>query len=420
MAKGLKIGVAVFAVGILALWLWYRADTPNVQYNVEDIIAEDIEEEQAEYLFGIEKAPYTVIKDEVKKNENLSDILLQYGIPYPQIMNIAAKSKDVFDVRYIKAGKAYTVFMPTDDTLNKAAYFVYENSLVNYTIFDLRNDSIYAGQKPVYNERKVVQGVIQSSLALTLQEIKASPLLTLSLSDIYAWTIDFYRLQKGDKFKVIYSENYVDGKSVGIDKIIACEFTHAGDPYYAFYFEQDSIGTYFDEEGASLRKAFLKAPLKFSRISSRYSRKRFHPVLKVNKPHLGTDYAAPHGTPIMSVGDGTVIAAAYTKGNGNYVKIRHNSTYTTQYLHMSKFGKGIKKGTKVRQGQVIGYVGSTGLATGPHVCYRFWKHGSQVDPLREKFPPSKPVDKDKKDAYLKQMEILKGELDALEQTALLQ
>lgn len=408
-------------LALVALVVWWPGNNArHNSFSEENVVAEAIQEAQAEFLFGIPQEEYTVLKEQIKSGQNMSDILLKCGVAYPRIIEMANKYRKVFDMRSIRVGKPYTLFIIPSDTAQKAAYLVYENSLVNYTVFDLTNDSIYPGEKEVYNKRQVAQGKIMSSLALTLQEIKASPMLTLALSDIYAWTIDFYRLQKGDEFKVIYSENFVDGKSVGIDKIIACEFKHAGSPFYAFYFEQDSIGSYFDEEANSLRKAFLKAPLKFSRISSKYSKKRFHPVLKVNKPHLGTDYAAPHGTPIMSVGDGTVLEASHTRGNGNYVKIKHNGTYTTQYLHMSKFAAGIKKGKRVKQGDVIGYVGSTGLATGPHVCFRFWKNGVQVDPLREKIPPSKPVDTAYRDSYRKEMEQLKKELQGLELQAGLQ
>lgn len=413
--KIILFSIPVVLILAMSIYFWGGDfSRRNDVFEEEDVLAEDIIEEEARFLFGIPENDYTVIKDKVGKGENLSDILTRYGVDYVRIISMANKSKKVFDVKYMKANKPYTMFVQETDSSKQAAYFVYENSLVEYIVFDLQNDSIFKGQKEVYNKRQVASGVINSSLALTLQEIKASPLLTLYLSEVYAWTIDFYRLQKGDEFKVIYSENFVDGKSVGIDKIIACEFTHNNSPYYAFYFEQDSVGDYFDETANSLRKAFLKAPLKFSRITSHYSPKRFHPVLKVNKPHLGTDYAAPHGTPIMSTGDGVIEAAAYTKGNGNYVKVRHNSTYTTQYLHMSKFGPGIKSGVKVRQGQVIGYVGSTGLATGPHVCYRFWKNGKQVDPFKEKIPPSEPVKSKYKEEYVNLIEDLMKELQATE------
>jgi murein DD-endopeptidase MepM/ murein hydrolase activator NlpD len=234
-----------------------------------------------------------------------------------------------------------------------------------------------------------------------MQENDLNPVLALELADIYAWSIDFYQIQKGDQFKVYFSEKYVEDEYVGIDSIYAAIFTHRNVEFSAILFEQDGLTSYFDELGNSLQKAFLQTPVKFSRISSRYTKKRFHPVLKRNKAHLGTDYAAPTGTPIYTTGDGVITHASYTSGNGNYVKIRHNTVYTTQYLHMSKFAAGTKAGKAVKQGTVIGYVGSTGLATGPHVCYRFWKNGNQVDPYKEKIPPSFPVKEENKPVFEK-------------------
>jgi murein DD-endopeptidase MepM/ murein hydrolase activator NlpD len=217
------------------------------------------------------------------------------------------------------------------------------------------------------------------------------------MSQVYAWTIDFSRIQAGDRFRILYDRDWVDGKAVGMPRVLAAEFVHRGRNFPAYAYDQGDGTDHFDETGASLRKAFLKAPVEFSRISSRFDKKRFHPVLKKVKAHLGTDYAAPHGTPIVAVGDGVVIKASYTKGNGKYVKIRHNGTYTTQYLHMSR--RNVKEGQAVRQGDVIGYVGSTGLATGPHVCFRFWKNGQQVDHLREEFPPSTPIESDHENRF---------------------
>jgi murein DD-endopeptidase MepM/ murein hydrolase activator NlpD len=217
------------------------------------------------------------------------------------------------------------------------------------------------------------------------------PDLIDQFADLYGWTVDFQRLQKGDKYKVVFNEKWVDGQVIGVEEIQTAFFEHLGEPYHAIPFEQNGQVSFFDQEGNSLKKAFLRDPLKFTRISSRYNLNRFHPVQKRYKAHLGTDYAAPRGTEIRSVGDGTVVAAGYSRGNGNYVKIKHNGTYSTQYLHMSKIGAGVKTGSRIKQGQVIGFVGSTGLATGPHLCFRFWKHGKQVDWLKEKIPPSEPI-----------------------------
>jgi murein DD-endopeptidase MepM/ murein hydrolase activator NlpD len=291
-------------------------------------------------------------------------------------------------------------------------YLVYEENLINYYILKLEGTpEAKKIQREVITKRKEAKGTINSSLYDAFVENGMSIALAMEMSEIFAWTVDFYKVQKGDAFKVIYFEKYVEENPVGIAGIEAAYFNHYGKAYYAFRFEQEGRQHYFDENGQSVRKIFLKSPLKFSRISSRYNLKRFHPVLKRVKAHLGTDYAAPSGTPIMTVGDGTVIEAGYTAGNGNYVKIKHNSVYTTQYLHMSKFSKGMKRGKRVSQGEVIGYVGSTGLATGPHLCFRFWKNGKQVDPHREKPMQTTPVNKDLSGAFKAVVAQLKPELD---------
>ena len=244
-------------------------------------------------------------------------------------------------------------------------------------------------------------GEIHSSLSESAEDLGISPKVSVKLSEIYAWTIDFFKIQKGDSYKVYYENNYIDGEYIGIGRVLAAEFTHKEQKFYAFYYEQnDSEGEYFDEKGRTLHKAFLKAPLDFYRISSRYSRNRKHPVTGKWKGHFGTDYAAPKGTPIMTTANGTIHLASYSKGNGNFVKVKHNSTYTTQYLHMSKIKPGIRKGVYVKQGETIGYVGSTGLATGPHVCYRFWKNGRQVDPYLEQLPPGDPIKDVNRQDYL--------------------
>lgn len=370
-------------------------------------------DEPIQMIYGFRADSFLTYESQIGRNDFLSTILNRFGVNPNVVYNITQAAMEVFDVRKIQAGKPYCVLCSPDSI---ARYFIYAPNDIDYVVYDFsRDDSVcvYQQAKPItYHERKVT-GVIQSSLYQSMQRNGIDPLLAIKLSEIYAWSIDFYRIQKGDRYKVVYQEKWVDDKPVGIGKIDYALFTHEGDPFYAFYFEQDSVGDYFDEKAQSLRKAFLKAPVKFSNITSHYTMKRFHPVLKVNKPHLGTDYAADYGTPIMTTGDGEVIAAAYTSGNGNYVKVRHNGTYTTQYLHMSRFAKGIKKGVRVRQGDVIGYVGSTGLATGPHVCYRFWKNGKQVDPLKEKIPPSEPV----KEQYMSRYELQKKawmkQLDAI-------
>ncbi len=355
---------------------------------------------------GIVRDSLIIYDGTVKLNQSLSEILLKFKVSYAEIDRIAKKSKDVFDVRKFVTGKNYLVFY-TDDSLQKVECFIYEIDAANYVVYDLSDSlNIYRERKEVEVRIRVAAGVINSSLWQTIVDNEIDYNLPLELSEIYAWAIDFYRIQKGDNFKVIYEEKYVDDKKIGMGKVICAYFNHFGDDYYAIYFEQGDAADYFDENAKSLRRAFLKAPLKYSRISSKFSRRRYHPVQKRYKPHLGTDYAAPKGTPIMTTGDGVITISGYSRGNGNFVKVRHNSVYSTQYLHMNKIKSGIRKGTRVRQGDVIGYVGSTGLATGPHVCYRFWKNGTQVDALRVSVPPSLPVDK----SYLEAYEAVKAEM----------
>ena len=295
----------------------------------------------------------------------------------------------------MKAGNGWSLFSGPDGT---PRHFAYTISSKEYVVFDLTDQGrARRGQFPSETRRGYVEGEVRGSLYQVLEDEGHSTTLALAMSQVYAWTIDFSRIQAGDRFRILYDRDWVDGKAVGMPRVLAAEFVHRGRNFPAYAYDQGDGTDHFDETGASLRKAFLKAPVEFSRISSRFDKKRFHPVLKKVKAHLGTDYAAPHGTPIVAVGDGVVIKASYTKGNGKYVKIRHNGTYTTQYLHMSR--RNVKEGQAVRQGDVIGYVGSTGLATGPHVCFRFWKNGQQVDHLREEFPPSTPIESDQVDRF---------------------
>ncbi len=341
--------------------------------------------------FGFISDSLSKNKSAIKRNETLSDILFNYDLGKYSIGDLVSSAKGIFDVRKLIPGKTYYTFTSSDSNAN-LKYFVYEKDPVNYVVFNL-NDSlnVYSGRKEIISRRNTMSAVIDKSLYLSLLEDDASPELAIKLSKIFAWQIDFYHIQKGDNFKVIYEELYVDSQFVGIGKIYGAYFNHYKKDYYAIPMVQDSVRQFFDENGNSLRKAFLKAPLEFSRISSRFSRNRLHPVLGIHRPHLGVDYAAPVGTPVRSTGDGVVITAGYSRGNGNYVKIRHNSVYSTEYLHLSRFGKGVKRGTSVKQGQVIGYVGSTGLATGPHLDYRIYVNGKAVNPLKIELPPSQPL-----------------------------
>jgi hypothetical protein len=361
--------------------------------------------------FGVVWDRLVVDSGRVKEGQSLSHILDAYKFGSGKVATLAANAKDVYDVRKMRANSRWWI-ASTADSLNIPAWLIYERNAIDYVVFSL-GDTLGArlGSYPVDTLYRRVQGEISRSLYLDLEALEAPTSLSISMAGVYAWTIDFTHVQKGDVFDVYYFRKMANGKPVGIPVILSSSFTHHGYPLQAYRFNQGDGEDYFDPQGASLRKAFLKSPVEFSRISSSFNKKRFHPVLKRIKPHLGTDYAAATGTPILAVGDGVIIKSAYTKNNGNYVKIRHNNTYETQYLHMSK--RKCAVGDRVRQGQTIGLVGSTGLATGPHVCFRFWKNGAQVDHRQEKFPPSAPVRDENMTAFAKEVVRLEKEVDNL-------
>jgi murein DD-endopeptidase MepM/ murein hydrolase activator NlpD len=341
--------------------------------------------------FGLALDSFNVSESIIQKNEYLTSILELYNVDSNTIKKLQSKSKYVYDVRKMKAGSQYTVFS-TKDTLHKVCYFVYQPNAIDYVMYDLTDSvKVVTGKRQVTARLETASGIINGSLYETFQKSGTDPALAMKLADLYAYTVDFYSIHDGDYFKVLYEQRYIKDEPVETGAIQSAVFSHNGEKFYAFYYKPDSTdaGDYYDEKGKSLRTLFLKAPLKFSHITSGYSLRRFHPVQKRWKTHLGTDYAAPEGTPIISTGDGVVIESEYNNNNGNFVKIKHDDTYTTQYLHMIR--QAVRAGQSVRQGQVIGYVGSTGLATGPHVCYRFWKNGKQVNPLQQSFPPSIPL-----------------------------
>ncbi|MHA7131259.1 peptidoglycan DD-metalloendopeptidase family protein [Algoriphagus namhaensis] len=383
-------GISIGLVACIA-FISYSIYFPNISAEVdyEEISEELSEPEESQLLYGIDVSDLHIIEGQVKRNQTLSTILSPFNVSFQTIDELAKKSKDIFDVRKIRSNNKFTVLTPTDSAA--ARYFIYEPNASEFVVFDLAALDIYKVEKPIELREKQVAGLIQTSLYVDMVKQDISPELIDLFADLYGWSVDFQSLQKGDKYKVVYQEKVIDGEVVGIEDIKVALFEHKGEAYHAIPFEQNGEWNFFDQNGESLKKAFLRDPVKFTRISSRYNLRRFHPVQKRYKPHLGTDYAAQRGTEIRAVGDGTVTHATYHGGNGNYVKIKHNGTYTTQYLHMSKIASGVKAGTRVKQGQVIGYVGSTGLATGPHLCFRFWKNGKQVDWLNEKIPPSEPI-----------------------------
>ncbi len=341
--------------------------------------------------YGIRLDSMEIVRGSVANNQNLSSILGAYvadGI----IDRIARSTSDIFDVRKIKAGNTYARIVSKDSS-RQTLYFIYEINPIDFVVYDLRDSlKVYRDKKKVTRLIKTSTGTITSSLWNCFVENKLDVHLGLALSDVYAWTVDFYGLQKGDNFKVIYEEVFVEDRMIGIDRILASKFQTNGKDFYAYHFEQQGKGAYFDENGQSLQRSFLKAPLKFSHISSHFSGARMHPILRIVRPHFGVDYAAPRGTPVVALGAGHVNELGFHGGYGRFISIRHNSVFTTTYAHLSGYAKGLKAGSNVSQGEVIGYVGSSGLATGPHLDFRVYRNGTPVDPLRVESPPSKPVD----------------------------
>jgi murein DD-endopeptidase MepM/ murein hydrolase activator NlpD len=401
---------------IAASFLGCKNNNQIEENSHKEELAEVIEKDN--YEFGFNLNNYIVKRDTIRKGDSFGEILERNNIGYPKIFHIAEKAKDTFDIaRRLIPGKPYTLLC-TKDSLEVPTTFIYQPSLEEYVVIKFK-DSIeaYTSRKPIKYVEKTATGIIENNISLTLDELGLSPVLANIMADnIYAWSIDFRRLMPGDRFKVIYTDKYIDDSIyAGVHDVKAAYFEHNGDSLYAFQFETDAVKgvkDYFNEEAKNMRRAFLKSPLKFGRLSSRYNLKRRIAYYGNRvRPHKGTDFAAPVGTPIMATANGTVIESTRRGGNGKYVKIRHNATYTTQYLHMSR--QNVKKGQYVKQGDIIGYIGMTGNTSGPHVCYRFWKNGKQVDPFKQKLPEAEPISDSLKQKYLEYIKPIKERLDEI-------
>jgi len=413
----IKITLKIFIASTLSgiLFSLFVSCQQDVQEKSSEEPALTIEPKPDLY-FGIDRNVYQTEEYKVKRGDTFGKILEENGIDYPQVYAILQAIKGKVDVRKLTIGKPYTLFF-SKDTIPTPEYFIYHAGVASYKRIHLR-DSLYGEEiiKPSQVVELEASGVIESSLYETMQKSGINESLTYYLSDIYAWTIDFFRLQKGDRFKVIYTEKFVDDTiSVGIERIKAAYFEHNGKPLYAFEYVPDSekgIVDYFDDNAKSLRRAFLQGPLKFNRVSSRFNLKRRIAYYGNRiRPHKGTDFAASVGTPILATANGTVVKASYTRGNGNYVTLKHNGVYSTQYLHMKK--RNVKVGQFVQQGDVIGWVGMTGNTSGPHVCYRFWKNGRQVDPFKQKLPEAKPISAELKSKFAEHIVPYKTKLDCI-------
>ncbi len=405
---------------LMAILVSCKKEQQKILQEQEDKIEEVISlaESVTKKQFGFDFSHFKVQKDTIKRGDSFGELMIENKVDYPKIAKISQEFRDTFDVRKIRVGKPYLI-LKSKDTSEIAQVFIYENDPINYTVVDFRDSvTAYKKKKKVKYVEREASGIIEngSSISQVIQEQGIDYNVTNNLADVYAWTIDFFKLDAGDKFKVIYKEKYInDSIYAGAGPIEAAYFEHKGKPIYAFAYENDSLKNivdYFDDEANNLRRTFLRAPLKFGRLSSKYNLKRRirYYGYKV-RPHKGTDYAAPIGTPILATADGVVTESTRRGGNGKYVKIRHNATYSTQYLHMKK--QKVKRGEFVRQGDVIGWIGMTGNTGGPHVCYRFWKNGRQVDPLREELPKAEPLPEALRPEYYAYIDPLKDQLDCI-------
>lgn len=416
MKKYLGVLIVLFAIISCKNESSATENTADNEPKKEAVATQPLEEKVVVKEFGFELDNFKVKLDTVRKGDSFGELMISHKVDYPKIAKISQDFKDTFDVRKIRVGNPYMI-LQSKDTTETAQVFIYENDRINYTVVDLRDSvSAYKDKRAVKYVEREASGVIETSLSDAILAQGIDYAVTHDLANIYAWTIDFNRLQKGDKFKLIYKEKYInDSIYAGSEAIEAAYFEHNGKPIYSFAYENDSLKSlvdYFDQDANSLRRTFLRMPVEYGRLSSRYNlKRRIRYYGNRIRPHRGTDYAAAVGTPILATADGTVTESTRRGGNGKYVKIRHNSTYSTQYLHMKK--QNVKRGEFVRQGDVIGWIGMTGNTSGPHVCYRFWRNGKEVDPLREELPQAEPLAEELRPEYFEYIAPKKKQLDCI-------
>ena len=412
--KYLKINTVLFLC--LLLCFSCKKSAQNKTENEDEVDSEWIDSQGHLYEYGICVDSLNVTKNTIKSGDNLSAIFARLGFSARMADSLCRASSNVIDPKKLRSGTTYAAISSQDSTAS-VRYIVFAKSMTDFSIIDITGDSIkaYEYSKEIRLEQRYMEGVITSSLWNIIKANGTDPLLALKISDILAWQVDFFDVKEGDSFRVHYNVAFIDDTTeLNVSSVEGLVFVHQGKEFTAIPFTQDSIREYFDIEGNSLRKEFLKAPLDFSRITSRFSNARFHPILKQYRAHHGVDYAAPAGTPVKAIGDGVVAAKAYdSNGGGNYVKIKHNSVYTTTYMHLSRFGTGIQNGAHVKQGTVIGYVGSTGLSTGPHLDFRVHKNGQPINPLKMESPPSDPVMPELRDSFNIVKNNILAEMDSL-------
>lgn len=402
------LGIALFASTITYFSYKTFYSPSNTILNKEEKCYDNLADN---HYFGFDGTKYEAIEGKLGKNELFNEVLSNYNVAENKISTAFQALKGKFDTRKFRQGNNYTLLR--NKKTGNIEHAIYEKDMAEYLVLNFAD---FPDAEVCYNPTEVVQrqvsGVIEGSLWQTMDNHAMSQEIAVKMAEIFRSVLDFRKIQRNDKFKIIYDQTNINGDPYDAGNIYAVELEHKGETYSAYGFENNGEYEYYDYKGNSLKRMFLKSPLKFSRITSRFNPNRFHPVLRVLKAHKGTDFAAPYGTPILATASGKVIEQKYTRGNGNYVKIQHNNQYTTQYLHMSRFA-GLRVGSQVKQGQVIGYVGSTGLATGPHVCYRFWKNGQQIDPLRSKLPFGVPLNKNQLTQFYVVRDKYKSMLDQL-------
>lgn len=402
-----KITGITFLLLIIS-FLVYRSGAETITFEDQNVITvqnlNEIPPVPATDTYGMEEYRYEIIESRIERNESLYIILNRHGVSPEKIHQIQLESRGVLNLNRMIPGQRYRIYKEE----NIASSFVWRRSSTEYSVISWDDDvEIQNGTIPVEVKISTVSGTIRSSLANAISNEGVSQRLVVELANIYAWTVDFYGLRAGDQFRAVYEDRFVEGEYIGIGRIMAAEFEHRGNIRKAYHFNNDIQEGYFDEEGNSMRRQMMRVPFEYNpRISSNFSHNRLHPILNQRRPHYGTDYAAPTGTPILAAGDGIVTEAQRRGGNGNIVQIKHNSVYKTAYLHLSRFASGVRAGVEVKQGQVIGYVGQTGLATGPHLCYRLYKNNSPVNSVTYDFPPSEGLNTDFMDQYLQEVERL--------------
>jgi murein DD-endopeptidase MepM/ murein hydrolase activator NlpD len=407
------VALTIAAILVTGFFLYQQSlvETDYLDDSEEGLVDEKF---NRDFKFGFDTESHHFETSRIKHNQFVGQILTENGITYSRVAELEEKAKDVFDVRNIRAGKRFHL-VKKDSCTDDALAFIYEPNPLRYVIYDFRDSvDVKVIEKDYSLIVEMASGEIKSSLWQSMTNQGINPGVIDLMEDALASSVSFYHTKKGDKFKVIYERKYIDGEPVSLGKMLGAYYQNKYGEYYSVYYENDLYTGFYDMEGRPSKKTFLKSPIKGSaRISSRFNRRRLHPIKKRRIPHLGTDYAAPYGTPIMAVADGVITKATYNKNNGRYVKMRHDGTYETQYLHMQRFAKGIRPGVYVSQGATIGYVGSTGLATGPHVCFRFWKNRRQIDHLRENFPPADPMPEDELPEYFEMRDSIRTMLDQI-------